>query len=189
MQVIIKDAFERHGAVWGKSLEEIGPAVEAGARLLLAAAQAGQTVFTCGNGGSAADALHLAGEFTGRYKKDRRPLAAIALGANLSHLTATANDYSYEDVFSREIKALGREGEVLVAFTTHGGSKNVLKALTAARAKQMRTIVLTGTKGKYLTAQADIVVAVPSEETARIQEIHELVYHIWCEFIDANLDS
>ena len=133
------------------------------------------------------DAQHLAAEFTCKYKGDRRPLAAIALNGNSSHMTAVGNDYSFDDVFSRQITALGRDGDVLVAFTTSGGSKNVLKAMDAAREKKMKIIVLTGEKGKHLSARANVVLAVPSEETARIQEMHELIYHAWCEYVDANI--
>lgn len=102
-------------------------------------------------------------------------------------MTAVGNDYSFDNVFSRQIEALGHEGDVLVAFTTSGSSKNVLKAIDVAREKKMKIIVMTGAKGKSLASKADVIIAVPSEETARIQEVHELVYHAWCEFIDAKI--
>ena len=187
-QDLISGAFARHESVLG-STRDIFPDIEKGAGLLLDIVRANKFVFTCGNGGSAADAQHLAAEFTCRYKDDRKPLAAILLGANFSHLTAVGNDYSFEDVFSRELETLGREGDILVAFTTSGSSKNILKAIEVARAKKMKVIMLTGQKGKSLAAKADVLIAIPSEETARIQEMHELIYHVWCEYIDANLTN
>jgi len=187
-QGIIPQAFTRHESVL-QATKDIVIEVEQAGTLILDALQAGNTIFTCGNGGSAADAQHLAAEFTCRYKEDRKPLAAILLAASLSHLTAVGNDYEFADIFSREIDALGHEGDLLVAFTTSGSSKNILKAMEAARAKKMGVIVLTGEKGKPLAAKVDVLIAVPSEETARIQEMHELIYHAWCEYIDAKITS
>ena len=181
-------AFARHEEVV-KATEYILPDIEKAAILLGEAVKAGKTMFTCGNGGSAADAQHLAAEFTCRYKEDRRPLRAVLLGASLSHLTAVGNDYTFEDVFARELEALGREGDILVAFTTSGASKNVLRAIDTACAKKMKVIVLTGEKGKPLatTGKVDVLIAISSTETARIQEMHELIYHAWCEYIDEEL--
>lgn len=184
---ILREAFERHLGVLRASAEQIMPAVKAGAELLLDAVQSGRRLFTCGNGGSAADSQHFAAEFVCKYKDDRRPLPAIALTTDTSALTAIGNDYGFEEIFRRQVSALGSPGDVLVAMTTSGASKNVLLALDEAKKKKMKTMVLTGTRGAGLAKLVDCAIIVPSEETARIQEIHELVYHAWCEYIDAAL--
>jgi len=184
---ILEGAFHRHGDVLGQTLASVREEAARAAAMLHEAVEAGKTLFTCGNGGSAADAQHLVAEYTCKYKDDRRPLRAVALTANTSHLTAVGNDFSFDDVFSRQIDALANEGDVLVAITTSGSSKNILKAIEAARQKKMKTIVLTGERGAHLKASADSVIAVPSTETARIQEMHELIYHAWCEYVDGRL--
>jgi D-sedoheptulose 7-phosphate isomerase len=163
--------------------------VEKGAEFLSAAAKEGRTVFVCGNGGSAADAQHFAAEWVCRYKDDRRPLAAIALTVDSSAITSIGNDYGFEHVFSRQIEALGKKGDILLAITTSGISKNVVAAIVAARARGLKVIVLTGEKGEHLKSAADVVVAIPSNEVARIQEMHELIIHIWCECVDIALFS
>ncbi len=188
LREILESAFNRHKDAFEHTLSETGMAdIMLGAEILSEAANKGKKLLVCGNGGSAMDAGHLAGEWTGRYKEDRRPLPAVALGTNFASLTAIANDYGYESVFSREVEALGNEGDVLVAITTSGGSKNVLMAIDAARAKKMKVIVLTGEKGAYIKPLVDCTVAVAHRETARIQEMHEFVYHVWCEYVDARL--
>lgn len=184
---IVRDAFARHATVLEASMKTVLPNVERAAELILAALAGGGTILTCGNGGSAADAEHLAAEFVCKYKDDRRALPAIAFSANTEALTAIGNDYGFEKIFSRQVEALGKPGDVLIAFTTSGQSKNVLAALDAARAKRIKTIVMTGERGASLRERADLVVAVPSAETARIQEIHELIYHAWCEYVDQKL--
>lgn len=188
MRDTVERAFEAHKAAFEASLSEAGIAdIERGGALLSEAANTGRKMLVCGNGGSSSDAAHFAGEWTGRYKEDRVPLPAVVLGSNLASLTAIGNDYGYEEVFVREVRALGNEGDVLVAITTSGSSKNVVKAIAAARERKMKVIVLTGKKGAHLRGNVDCVVAVGSEETARIQEFHEFVYHVWCEYVDANL--
>jgi D-sedoheptulose 7-phosphate isomerase len=180
----IKESFDRHLTVANESLAKLLPEIERAFLLLHAAMTQGRMVFACGNGGSAADAQHFATEFVSRYMDDRVALPAHALTTDTSALTAIANDYGFERLFSRQVEALGKEGDILVAFTTSGASKNVLHALAAARGKGMGTIVLTGEKGGHLAAEADVALAVPSRETARIQEVHELIFHIWCEHLD-----
>jgi phosphoheptose isomerase len=145
---------------------------------------AGKKVLLCGNGGSAADAQHIAAELVGRFVIERRPLPAIALTTDTSALTAIANDYGYEHVFSRQVEALGAEGDVLVAITTSGTSKNVVAAAAAARARGMKVIGLTGARGCAFVAACDAGVAVPSTVTARIQECHITIGHLLCEAID-----
>jgi D-sedoheptulose 7-phosphate isomerase len=144
-------------------------------------------VLFCGNGGSAADAQHLASELSGRFYLDRPPLNAEALHVNTSFLTATANDYSFEMVYQRMIMALGRKGDVLVALSTSGQSPNILRALEAGRKQGMTTIGLTGKVGGGMQALCDILIRVPSEDTPRIQEVHILIGHVLCEQVEAQM--
>jgi len=184
---IAENAFKRHQEIVEKSLTAILPDIKKAGEILLAAAKNSQLLLTCGNGGSAADSQHLTGEWVCRYKNDRRPLRAIALSTDTSTLTAIGNDYGYEEVFSRQVEALGREDDVLVAFTTSGISPNVVKAINQARKQNLKVIALTGERGIRLKNIADVAIVVPSSETAHIQEIHELIFHIWCEFVDSQL--
>lgn len=154
------------------------------AELMRDAVQAGKKVLLCGNGGSAADAQHIAAELVGRFVVERRPLPAIALTTDTSALTAIGNDYGYEVVFSRQVEALGCPGDVLIAITTSGTSKNVVAAYDSARKLGMKVIGLTGAKGAAFVAQCDAGVAVPSLNTARIQECHIAIGHLLCEILD-----
>jgi len=142
---------------------------------------AGRTIFFVGNGGSAAEAQHLATELVVRFVRDRGALPALALTTDGSLLTAAGNDYGFEQVFARQIEALGRRGDLLVAMTTSGRSPNILAAVRTARARGLRVAVMTGEGGKTLARRADAAVVVPSRDTARIQEVHLLVGHICCE--------
>lgn len=144
-------------------------------------------VLFCGNGGSAADAQHLAAEFSGRFYYDREPLDSEALHVNTSYLTAVANDYSYDEVYARLVKAKGSRGDVLVALSTSGNSGNILKALEVAREKGMITIGLTGETGGKMAGMVDILLNVPSKDTPRIQECHILIGHILCELVESGL--
>ncbi|MDO5760237.1 MAG: D-sedoheptulose 7-phosphate isomerase [Bacteroidota bacterium] len=147
----------------------------------------GGKVLFCGNGGSAADAQHLAAELSGRFYYDREPLYAEALHVNTSYLTAVANDYSYEDIFARMLKASGKEGDVLVGISTSGNSKNIVKAFEIAKQKNMTTIALTGEGGGKMAELSDILLAVPSKDTPRIQESHIMIGHIICEMVETAL--
>jgi D-sedoheptulose 7-phosphate isomerase len=146
--------------------------------------QAGGKILFCGNGGSAADAQHLAAELSGRFGYDRPPLAAEALHVNTSYLTAVANDYSFDLVYSRLVEALGRKGDVLLAFSTSGTSKNILNALSAARARGMTNIGFSGRTGGEMHQHCELLLKVPSDITARVQEIHITVGHIICQGIE-----
>jgi phosphoheptose isomerase len=159
-------------------------AIARSAELLRDAVIAGKKVLLCGNGGSAADAQHIAAELVGRFVVERRPLAAIALTTDTSALTAIANDYGYEHVFSRQVEALGAPGDVLIAITTSGTSKNVVAAAAAARRLGMSVLGLTGAHGALFVASCDGGVAVASTNTARIQECHIAIGHLWCEAVD-----
>jgi D-sedoheptulose 7-phosphate isomerase len=153
---------------------------------LAGAIQQGGKVFFFGNGGSAADAQHLAAEFTGRFLIDRRPLAGLALTVNTSSLTAIGNDYSFDLVFARQIEALGRAGDVAVGISTSGNSPNVLRAIEVARKLKMLTVGLSGRGGK-LVSVAEHCIRIPSDSTPRIQEAHILTGHILCEIVDRQL--
>ena len=144
-------------------------------------------VLFCGNGGSAADAQHLAAEFSGRFYYDRDPLDAEALHVNTSYLTAVANDYSYDEVYSRLVKAKGSEGDVLVALSTSGNSPNILKAMETASSVGIKTIAFTGETGGKMKGVSDILLNVPSMDTPRIQESHITIGHIICELVEAKL--
>lgn len=144
-------------------------------------------VLFCGNGGSAADAQHLAAEFSGRFYYDRDPLDAEALHVNSSYLTAVANDYSYNEVYSRLVKAKGSKGDVLVALSTSGNSSNIIKAMETAITAGMKTIAFTGATGGKMKALSDILLNVPSTDTPRIQESHITIGHIICEMVEIEL--
>ena len=159
-------------------------AIAGAAELMRDAVLAGHKILLCGNGGSAADAQHISAELVGRFVLERRPLAAISLTTDTSALTAIANDYGYEHVFSRQVEALGAPGDVLVAITTSGTSKNVVAAAEAARRRGMKVIGLTGAAGAAFVAGCDAGVAVPSRVTARIQECHITIGHLLCEVLD-----
>ena len=165
------------------------PIVRAGI-LLADALKAGGKVLACGNGGSAADSQHFAAELLNRFERERAPLAAIALTTDTSTLTSIANDYAYEQVFSKQVRALGRPGDVLLAISTSGNSSNVIAAMQVAREAGMRAIALTGNGGGKMAALVgaeDVHLCVPHKVTARIQEVHLLVLHCLCDAIDFRL--
>jgi D-sedoheptulose 7-phosphate isomerase len=151
------------------------------------ALQEGHKFFFMGNGGSAADAQHLAAEFVGRYLRERKPLPAIALSVNTSSLTAIANDYSYEMVFARQLQALAAEGDVAIGLSTSGNSRNILCAMEAAKAKHMITVGLSGETGGQLRERVDYCFCAPSRETPRIQEAHIMIGHLLCEIVEDEL--
>ena len=169
------------------SLRMLEDAVSAASTLMADALLAGRKILCCGNGGSSAEAGHLATELLCRLEKDRRSLAAINLSGDPSFLTATANDYSFHEVFARQITGLGQEGDILVAFTTSGNSPNVLRALETAREKDIRSIALLGRDGGAAAALADISLIVPCQPTMNIQEGHQVLLHILCLQIEAVL--
>ncbi len=154
------------------------------AEMLAAVFGAGGQVLVCGNGGSAADAQHIAAEFTGRFLKERRPYPAIALSVNTSSLTAIANDYGFETVFARQVEAFGRPGDALMAISTSGESPNVLAAVRAARSAGMKVIALSGGSGGALADASDVALTVAADSTPRIQEGHILLGHILCEIVE-----
>jgi len=157
------------------------------ARLLIEAYRNGKKVVLFGNGGSAADAQHIAAELLGRFYLERKPLPVEALSVNTSLLTAIGNDYGFDQVFSRQIDALGNSGDVAIGISTSGNSPNVLEAIRLARRKKMKTVGLTGDNGGQLKAEAEYCICVPSRETPRIQEVHILIGHILCEIVEKAL--
>ncbi|MGZ8190252.1 MAG: D-sedoheptulose-7-phosphate isomerase [Methylococcaceae bacterium] len=161
--------------------------IEAACELLINTLKQGGKILLCGNGGSAADCQHIAAEFVVRYERRRQALAAIALTTDTSILTAHANDFDFETVFSRQIEAIGNEKDCLIAVSTSGKSKNIVKAVAAAKLKGMAVVGLTGCDGAELSQQATISVIVPSKVTARIQEAHILIGHWWCGAIEERL--
>jgi D-sedoheptulose 7-phosphate isomerase len=152
--------------------------------VIVAAFQRGNHVYFCGNGGSAADAQHLAAEFSGRFYLDRKALPAEALHCNTSYLTAVANDYSYDAVYARLIDGIGNSGDVLVGLSTSGNSGNIVNAFEAAKAKGITTVGFTGTTGGLLKSASDYLINIPSADTPRIQESHILIGHIICQLVE-----
>ena len=165
------------------------PALAAASEVVIACLEGGGTVYFCGNGGSAADAQHLACELAGRYLVDRPALAAVALTTNSSSLTAIGNDFGFEHVFSRQLEGLGAPGDVLVAITTSGGSANVLAAVHAAHACGMTVIGLTGIAGRRFASQCDYALVAPGTITPRIQEAHLALGHTLCELVERALSA
>jgi D-sedoheptulose 7-phosphate isomerase len=156
-------------------------------KVITTAFQNGNSVYFAGNGGSAADAQHLAAEFSGRFYKDRKALPSEALHCNTSYLTAVANDYSYEVIYARLIEGITKPGDVLVGLSTSGNSGNIVKAFEMAKTKQVVTIGFTGDNGGKMKAISDYLINVPSNDTPRIQESHILVGHIICELVESNI--
>jgi D-sedoheptulose 7-phosphate isomerase len=181
---IIRNNIERSLEVHGRLLNECLPALTAASDALVAAYRAGHKALFFGNGGSAADAQHLAAEFVGRYLRERDPLPALALNANSSAVTAISNDYGYEQVFARQLQALAAPGDVAVGISTSGNSPSIIEALICARRLGLYTIGLTGRSGGRLNGLVDTLIAVPSEETPRIQECHILVGHALCDAVE-----
>lgn len=185
IQQAIQDSIEVKQDILN-STEFVGK-IQQAINLIVEAYKNGKKVLFCGNGGSAADAQHLAAELSGRFYYDRKPLYAEALHVNTSYLTAVANDYSYEDIFARILEAEGGEGDILVGISTSGNSANVLKAFEVAKRKGMHTIAFTGNGGGKMADKSDVLLAVPSKDTPRIQESHIMIGHIICEMVEKTL--
>lgn len=164
-------------------LSEIVPMIRRAAEMMSAALAGGSKILFAGNGGSASDAQHLAAELVNRFQKERQPLAGLALTTDTSILTAIGNDYSFDEIYSKQIKALGRNGDVFVGISTSGNSRNIIKAFEVAREKGISTVALTGIGG-VIKDMVDCPIAVPSSNTPRVQEIHILIGHILCEIIE-----
>ncbi|MCG5075845.1 phosphoheptose isomerase [Paraburkholderia tagetis] len=186
----IQQHFRDSAAVKLAAMEALAVPIAAAVDTMFAALANGNKILACGNGGSAADAQHFAAELIGRFERERPGLPALALTTDASVLTALANDYAYDQVFARQVRALGQPGDVLLAITTSGNSENVLAAIQEAHEREMIVIALTGKGGgtaNDVLADTDIHLCVPSERTARIQEVHLLTIHCLCDGIDAML--
>lgn len=162
---------------------------DAAAEMMVETINRGGKILLCGNGGSAADAQHIAAEFVGRYEGERRALAAIALTTDTSALTAISNDYGYEDVFARQVQGLGRAGDLLIAISTSGNSRSIIKAIRSAKALKMHTLGLTGLTGGDMCDEPDVILKVPAKRTSKIQECHILLLHSLCGCVDMALKS
>lgn len=172
--IAVKDLFVR---------ENVDLIIEV-SKLIADAFNEGKKVILFGNGGSSTDASHIAAEFVNRFKKDRPGLPAIALNTDMAVITSIANDYDFSEIFARQVKAIGNEGDIVIAISTSGNSPNVMKAVEAAKKKKMRVIALTGTKGEKLASKANYAFIVPSENTPRVQETHITLGHVLCQMVE-----
>jgi len=176
--------FQEHLKVFQELQEQELDSIDAAGQMILEALRKGNKVILCGNGGSAADAQHISTEFVCRYETKRRSLPAIALTTDTSVLTAVANDFSFENVFARQVEGLAKEGDVLIAISTSGSSPNVISAIMTARSHGCKVVGLTSKKGRKMAGLCDACVMVPSNRTSRVQEAHITIGHIWCEMAD-----
>lgn len=189
MRDVIARSLREHRQVAEALPEACATALEEAAGRIVAALRGGGKLLALGNGGSAADAQHLVAELVGRYRAERRPLPALALTTDPSVVTAIANDYGFDDLFSRQVRAHARPGDVVLALSTSGNSENVRRALEAAAASGAATVALLGGSGGRLRGVADVEILVPSDVTARIQEAHITLLHVLCELIDDALGA
>jgi len=183
---LILQTIETHEQMLASLRREGVETIAAAAEMITQALEAGGTVYICGNGGSAADAQHIAGELVGRFRRERRALPAVALSTDTSILTSIANDYSYEKVFARQVEALVNAGDILWAFSTSGESGNIIAAAESAKDKKALILAFTGRVGSRLERLSDMCLCAESESTARSQEIHQVAYHIICDIVEMN---
>ena len=186
----VKNHFQESMLTLRDALEHLSPQIAAGAQCMAQALLADRKILACGNGGSAADAQHFSAELLNRFERERPGLPGIALTTDTSTLTSIANDYHFDDVFSKQVRALGQAGDVLLAITTSGNSPNVLRAIEAAHERRMTCVALTGRDGgkaASLLADDDVHICVAAVSTARIQEVHGLAIHCFCDLIDYQL--
>ena len=186
MEKQIISALEE-GVRLGEKLKELTPVIAKSSRMIIDCLKSGGKVMICGNGGSAADSQHIAAELVGRFKRERRALAAIALSTDTSILTSLANDYSFDRVFSRQVEALGSPGDLLILISTSGNSANLVEAARAAKDREIGTMALLGRDGGKVAGEVDFSIIVPSSDTARIQEGHMLIYHIICDLVEEEM--
>lgn len=187
---VINEIFRASVATQSASATLLGDGIVRAAEILITAIRGRQKILTCGNGGSAADAQHFSSEMLNRFERDRAGFAAIALTTDASTVTSIANDYDFSQIFSKQIAALGRPGEILMAFSTSGASPNIVRAVEAAHSCEMQVILVTGKDGGAAARalhETDIELRVPSNSTARIQEVHLTILHCLCELIDGEL--
>jgi D-sedoheptulose 7-phosphate isomerase len=188
MDLTIKDIISLHKNLLADFEKQAEKTLPAAAKLLIGCLEKGGCIFLCGNGGSAADSQHIAAELVGRFRRERRGLPAVALTTDTSILTAVANDYGFEQVFSRQVEALAKKGDVLWAFSTSGTSKNVLAAAKVAKDKGLKILAFTGKSDTSLEKLADVCVAL-NGLTSTVQEIHQLAYHILCDIVETHFEK
>jgi len=184
---MLKECLNEHIKT-AQKMHSILPMVEKAGFLCINALKEGNKILLCGNGGSAADAQHIAAELSGRFKKERNALAAVALTTDTSAITAIGNDYGFEYIFSRQCEALGKKGDVLIGISTSGNSQNVINAINSARKLGVKVITLTGKDGGAMKDMGDINIVIPSDDTPRIQEMHIMVGHMLCFYIEKEMD-
>lgn len=184
MKEVIKEAIAAHKQLVDEFEAGCIDDVVAAAETIIACFKAGGTVYICGNGGSAADAQHIAGEFIGRLKADRRSLPAVALSTDTSVLTCVGNDYGFDEIFARQVEGLMRKGDILWAFSTSGTSANVLRAVKVAGDRGAKIIAFTGKKDTPLESAADVCVTVDAKWSCQSQEMHQLAYHVICDLVE-----
>ena len=190
MQHRIRQLFTDSIETQTRAMDGLGPSSEQASQLMVNALLSERKILSCGNGGSAGDAQHFSSELLNRFERERPSLPAIALTTDSSTITSIANDYSYEEVFSKQIRALGQAGDVLLAISTSGNSANVVQAIQAAHDRDMQVVALTGRDGGAITSLMlpdDVEIRVPARSTARIQEVHLLAIHCLCDLIDRQL--
>jgi D-sedoheptulose 7-phosphate isomerase len=181
---LLTNSLQEHLETVQKLLDSLLPDIERSGQAICAALTNGNKILVCGNGGSAADAQHIAAELIGYYESQRRSWPAIALTTDTSALTAVSNDLGFEQVFARQVAGLAQPGDVLIAISTSGKSKNVIRAVEQAKQQNCKTIALVGASVEGLGSLCDLVVAVPAARTSRIQEAHITIGHLWCEMVD-----
>ena len=189
---IIKSNFLENQEINSLTVEKLLPSIEKATSVLIDMINNSGKLLTCGNGGSSGDAQHISSEFINRFEIERTELPAISLNSDTATITSIANDYSYKDIFSKQINALGKQDDVLMAFTTSGNSENILEAIKSAKKKKMLTILISGNNGgesKKILSAHDIDIIIPHTRTSRIQEMHLIIIHAICECIDRHISE
>lgn len=187
VDLLVADGLQRHVRIIERTIERCGDDIAKACGLIVETICRGGKIITAGNGGSASQADHISGEFVGRFSVDRRPYPAFSLTHGIAALTAIANDYSYEEIFDRQLRAYGQPGDLLISLTTSGRSRNILRLLAAAKRIGIATVTLTGLDQSEVEGHSDVVVSVPSDEVARIQEVHLLVGHLFAQIGEAQI--
>jgi len=187
MKYTVIKRFAEHSEVVGRTVENLADEIVKAVKIIVESCRSGGELFVFGNGGSAADAQHIAGELVGRYMKDRPPVRARALTTDTSIITSVSNDYGYDSIFTRQLEGIARKGDVVLALTTSGDSANVVKALEYCRSRDVVTLAITGKGGGRCAGLADVLLDVPSDRTPAIQEATQVIYHVICELVEESL--
>ncbi len=188
MNIDIKDIINDH-ILTSNNLLDLSDLIEEICSLSLKTIQNGNTILLCGNGGSASDSIHISSELVGKFEKNRKAISSISLSSNISNITAIANDFGFEHIFSRQIEAIGKKGDLLIAISTSGNSQNILNAINYAKLNGLTVVAMTGENGGKINEIDCITLKVPNSNVARIQEMHILVGHIISKYIEENINS